>query len=382
MRKILCILLLLIFILNVYSSYAINLNELQEQYKQMQNNLNEANQELESVTNELSENLQQVQQLDEQIANSEKEIEELSAKTEELQEQIKLQEKKLEVAKQDYSKQKEILENRLIAIYEAGEIKYIDVILSSTSFTSFLSNYFLISQVAQYDTDLLESIEKEKNEIELATQKLENNKSQLVTLKKNAQKTSSILQSTKSIRENYISKLSEQEQAIQNKIDEYNFQVNEIEAQIKQITSNSISEEYIGGDMIWPIPGYTTITSKYGMRTHPITGVYKLHTGTDISAPLGASFVAMADGVVSKAEYNGAYGNMVIIDHGGGISTLYAHGSEITVQAGQTVTKGDVVLKVGSTGYSTGPHAHFEIRVNGETVDPIEYFERNYIKNE
>jgi murein DD-endopeptidase MepM/ murein hydrolase activator NlpD len=125
--------------------------------------------------------------------------------------------------------------------------------------------------------------------------------------------------------------------------------------------------------MAWPVPGYTTITSKYGMRTHPITGVYKLHSGVDISAPTGTNFIAAADGVVTKATYNTAYGNMVMIDHGGGISTLYAHGSEIMVQVGQEVKKNDVVLKVGSTGYATGPHAHFEVRINGSTVEPLDY---------
>ena len=97
------------------------------------------------------------------------------------------------------------------------------------------------------------------------------------------------------------------------------------------------------------------------MRVHPITGQYKLHTGVDIGAPMGANFVAANDGVVVKAGPNTAYGNMVIIDHGGGISTLYAHGSEILVEVGQTVKRGDAILKVGSTGYSTGPHAHFEV---------------------
>ena len=136
---------------------------------------------------------------------------------------------------------------------------------------------------------------------------------------------------------------------------------------------NSISADYIGGAMTWPIPGYTTITSEYGMRVHPITGAYKLHTGTDIGAPMGADFVSAAKGVVVKATYNAAYGNMVIIDHGGGVQTLYAHGSEILVQVGQEVEAGTPVLKVGSTGYSTGPHAHFEIRINGQTVNPLEY---------
>ena len=125
--------------------------------------------------------------------------------------------------------------------------------------------------------------------------------------------------------------------------------------------------------MLWPVPGYTRITSQYGMRTHPITGIYKLHTGVDIGAPMGANFIAAADGTVIKAGYNNAYGNMVIIDHGGGIQTLYAHGSEILVQLGQTVKQGEAILKVGSTGYSTGPHAHFEVRINGNIVNPMEW---------
>lgn len=124
----------------------------------------------------------------------------------------------------------------------------------------------------------------------------------------------------------------------------------------------------------WPVPGYTKITSHFGMRIHPITGNYKLHSGTDVAAPIGANFVAMADGIVITAKYSNSYGNMVIIDHGQNILTLYAHGSEILVAAEQTVKKDDVILKVGSTGVSTGAHAHFEIRINGSFVNPETYF--------
>ena len=182
-----------------------------------------------------------------------------------------------------------------------------------------------------------------------------------------------MLANTKTMRQYYISKLSTEEQELQAKIDEYNGQVNAIEAEIKLMALNSISADYIGGAMTWPIPGYNTITSEFGMRVHPITGAYKLHTGTDIGAPMGADFVAMGKGVVTKASMTPAYGNMVIIDHGGGVQTLYAHGSEILVQVGQEVEAGTPVLKVGSTGYSTGPHAHFEIRINGQPVNPMDY---------
>ena len=181
------------------------------------------------------------------------------------------------------------------------------------------------------------------------------------------------------MRENYIARLSEEEKAKQAQIDEITSQYNEINKQILELAKQGLDTEYIGGVLAWPVPGYTKISSNYGMRVHPITGQYKLHTGVDISAPMGANFVAANDGIVTKAGYNTAYGNMVIIDHGGGISTLYAHGSEILVTVGQTVTRNEPILKVGSTGYSTGPHAHFEVRINGVVTNPIEYITNGVI---
>ena len=170
-----------------------------------------------------------------------------------------------------------------------------------------------------------------------------------------------------------MGKLTQAELEIQNQIDTYYQDVREVENQILAIVAQS-GGEYIGGVLAWPVPGYSRITSPFGMRVHPITGVYKLHTGMDVGAPIGANFVAANSGIVVKAEYNRAYGNMVMINHGGGIMTLYAHGSEILVQVGQQVLRGDPVLKVGSTGYSTGPHAHFEVRVNGVYQNPVDYF--------
>ena len=219
----------------------------------------------------------------------------------------------------------------------------------------------------------LEDMKEKKDSIELSKKKLDNEKEQLATIKQNQIKTARILENTKVVRENYISKLSNTEKDIQSKIDEYNTRFSEINAEILSLAMDGLDTKYIGGELAWPVPGYTRISSKYGMRTHPITGVYKLHTGVDISAPMGANFIAANDGVVTKAGMNSAYGNMVIIDHGGGISTLYAHGSEILVQVGQVVKRGDAVLKVGSTGYSTGPHAHFEVRMDGVVTDPMPY---------
>ena len=384
MRKILCI--VLAFIISSFSIFTCVLAEetntsnttdaksLKQQQEELQNQIDEANGELENVQNELSENLQQVQKLDEKIASSQTELDELNAKITELQTSIDQVGAELQKAEESYNSQKKLLDDRLVEIYEEGEIRYLDVLLSSKNMSEFLSTYFLVTELVDYDKQLLEDMGEKKHEIELSKEKLDNEQEELATIKANQTKTAKIVENTKTVRENFIAKLSEEEKQIQSQIDEYNRQFDEVNAEILKLAMDGIDTQYIGGELAWPVPGYTRITSKYGMRTHPITGIYKLHTGVDIGAPMGANFVAANDGIVVKAGYNGAYGNMVIIDHGGGIQTLYAHGSEITVNVGDTVKRGEtVVLKVGSTGYSTGAHAHFEVRINGVTTDPLPY---------
>lgn len=370
--KVLAIIILICAI--TFASNAADLNELQDQKTNIQTQLDESKQELTDVTEELTENLKQIQKLDESIVDSETTLNEVNDEITELEKQI--EEIELEYLKitQKYKVQKQLLDMRLVAIYESGNTTYLDVILGSKSITDFISTYFLLSELASYDIDLLDQVDKEKKEIEEKSGQIEVSKEQLEQTRRTAQKTKITLSNTKLLRENYMSKLSEEEQQIQAKIDEYNTQINQIENEIRSLAKIiNFGEDYNGGTMQWPIAGHYTITSNYGMRVHPITGVYKLHTGVDISAGIGTNFTAIADGVVVKAEYNTAYGNMVIIDHGGGVQTLYAHGSEIVATLGQEVKAGDIVLKVGSTGYSTGPHAHFEVRINGSPVDPLDY---------
>ncbi len=382
MRKFLIIVLaFVIMIISIFPYVHAESNEtnntvvenLQNERNEIQNQMNEASGQLEGVQNDLSENLQQVQKLDERITETEQELNDLNTKITELQSSIDEVEANLNTAEQNYNSQKKLLDNYLIEVQESSDVEYLDVLFSSKNISEFLSSYFLISELASYEMDLLDDMQAKKKDIELSKMKLEQDREQLATIKANQSKTATILENTKSVRENFISKLSDQEKDIQSKIDEYNTRFEEINKEILELAQGSISAEYIGGELEWPVPGYTRITSKYGMRTHPITGVYKLHTGVDIGAPRGANFIAANDGIVTKASYNNAYGNMVIIDHGGGVSTLYAHGSEILVEVGQTVKRGDPILKVGSTGYSTGPHAHFEVRLNGVVTDPMPY---------
>lgn len=353
--------------------YAENLEGLQEQSNDLVSQLTETNNQLKAVQDEISQNMQQLQEVNTQISQSQEEINTINIQVDELKKQIEENEQKLEKVQKEYDDIQGLLDARLIATYRAPKLQSLDILLNSKSISELLGNYYSLKKLTEYDTILLKTVKEQKSEIETTKKILAEKKKQVITNKQTQQKKSQVLTNTKTMREYYLSKLTAQELELQTKIDEYNAQVAEIEAEIRLLALNTISEDYIGGAMIWPVPGYTGITSEYGMREHPITSAYKLHTGVDIGAPIGASFVASANGIVTKATFNSAYGNMVIIDHGGGVQTLYAHGSEIVVQVGQTVAKGDEVLKVGSTGYSTGPHAHFEIRINGQTVNPLDF---------
>ena len=347
--------------------------DLQTQQQQLQEQIEQANQELSNTQSELSENLQEVEKLDEKISTSEAELQKLNEQVETLKASMKQTEDELNEVTEKYEKQKKVFEQRVVALYETGEIDYLDILLNSNSVSEFVSSYYVIAEITEADNELLNDIAEKKDTIALSKEKLENEKEELASLVETQQRTSKILQNTKTIRESYISKLSDEEKEKQAQIDEMTKQYEEVNRQILELAEQGLDTQYIGGELAWPVPGYTKITSKYGMRVHPITGQYKLHTGVDIGAPTGANFIAANDGIVVKSEYNTAYGRMVIIDHGGGISTLYAHGSEFLVEVGQTVKRGDAVLKVGSTGYSTGPHAHFEVRINGVVTDPMPY---------
>ncbi len=348
-------------------------SDMQNQKNQLQEQITEANEEIENIQIELTENLEQLNNLNSQINTYESEIASLEDNLNKVTKEIENVTAKLSIIEENYTIQKKTLENRILALYEAGDIYYLDVLLKSSSFTEFISNYYLIGEIAKYDNNILENIERQKNQIDAIQQSLVEKKENLKTLKKNKQKTAISLENSKIIRNSYIEKLSDDEKATQNKIDKYQKELDNLDAQITALTTLNIGEDFIGGEFIWPAPGYSTITSNFGMRFHPIIKVNRVHTGTDIAMPTGSYVIASNDGVVIQSTYSTSYGNMIVIDHGGGITTLYGHGSERIVQNGQTVKKGDLIMKSGSTGWSTGPHLHFEVRVNGTAIDSMDF---------
>lgn len=352
---------------------------LEEQKQNNQTKQEEAKKELEYVQEELSESLVKIQELDDKIRQAENEILGMDTKLTELGTKVTDTEQKLSVVQKSYEENKALMEKRLVVMYECGDVSYLDLLLRSSSLVEFLSNYYVIQEIMQSDSELLENIEKEKQEIEIKKKQLEEEKAQLKLLKTKKEQTRIIMQNNKTIQQNQIDKLSEDEKGLQDKIQEYKNEEARIENLIKLASQNyTYNVEYTGGVMAWPVAkSGTYITSPFGTRKHPVRGVIRLHSGIDIgNAGFGAPIIAAADGVVSLAGYNGGYGNCVMINHGNGVSTLYGHGQKILTQVGTQVKKGDLIMEVGSTGVSTGPHLHFEVRINGSAVNPLPYVQQ------
>ena len=283
---------------------------------------------------------------------------------------------KLQIASQNYEEKSDLLARRLVAIYEAGDAQYLDILLKSKSVTDFISRSYMIQEIAEYDGILINQIEEEKNNIETTKQKLENEQSEIRIIKAKSEQTTIVLNNMQTLQKSYISKLSDSEKILQQQLTEYKKEQDEIQRQIL-LATNVIPPniQYTGGEMLWPVAiSGTAITSDYGVREHPIQGVVREHTGIDIgNTPTGTPVVAAADGIVTYAGWLGGYGNCVMISHGEGVVTLYGHGNKILTSVNTKVKQGDVIMEVGSTGNSTGPHLHFEVRVNGTCTSPWQF---------
>ena len=356
---------------------AITSSELEQRRIELREEINKAGKNLENINVQLTENLEAINNLDEQIGEYETQIESVSNNINQVEKQIRETETSLKTIQKRYNHQNELLKKRIVYMYEAGETKYLDVLLNSKSIVYFITRYYLIQEIAQYDRDFLNDIKKEKDEIEKIEESLKTSKETLKEIKAEQKKLAISLENAKVVKSGYVNNLNEEEIKIQEEISIYQKELDLIELDVLMAALESNGSQYVGGTFAWPAPGYYTITSPYGMRLHPVIKSYRNHSGMDIGAPMGSYAIAANDGVVTKSMYSNSYGNMIMIDHGGGVTTLYAHGSELIARVGDKVKRGDAIMKVGSTGWSTGPHLHFEIRINGQTIDPYPYVTSN-----
>ena len=375
-KRFVTIITIFVLLFCFYSFSVSNADTLSDQQQQIKEQKEQAEQKLEYVKEELSSRLVKIQELADNIQKSQNEIDGMEEELSTLQTKVEETTRKLKVVQNNYEENEKLLEERLVVLYETGDVAFIDILLRSASLIDFLSNYYTIEQIVQNDTELLEKIEKERAEVENTKTQLEEQKANLKILKAKKEQAKIVLQNSKTIQENELNQLTEEEKQLQENIQNYKAEEQRIENLIKLASNDYVyNGEYTGGVMAWPLAkSGTYITSDYGIREHPIQGIIKQHTGIDIgNAGFGAPIIAAADGVVSMASYYGGYGNCVMINHGNGVSTLYGHGQKILTTVGTEVKKGDLIMEVGSTGNSTGPHLHFEVRINGTPVDPKPY---------
>jgi murein DD-endopeptidase MepM/ murein hydrolase activator NlpD len=377
-NKIISIFTIVVLITCFYSNSKTKAETLEEQQQSIQEQKQEAQEKLEYVQDELSSAIVEIQELDDTITNAEQQIATLNNEINELETKIEEITNRLTEIEKQYIFNEELMEERLVTAYETGDVTYLEILLNSASILDFLSNYYTIQELIESDIELLDELDVQKEEIEKSRSELEEQRASLKLKKAKNEQLAVITQNNKTLKEEKIASLSEEEQELQQKIEEYKEEESKIEALIQLATNGyEYSGDYTGGIMAWPIAkSGTYITSGYGIRQHPIQGVIKQHTGIDIgNAGYGAPVIAAADGVVTMAGYYGGYGNCVIINHGNGIVTLYGHGQTILTEVGAEVKKGDLIMEVGSTGNSTGPHLHFEVRVNGTATNPLPYLQ-------
>lgn len=269
----------------------------------------------------------------------------------------------------DYDKKSGALGKRVRDIYINGQISYLDVLFGAKDFQDFLTRMDLLKKVIKQDYDLVQVVFAEKQDIEDTQKQLAEDKEKQEGLELKARQAREVMEQKVKKRQQLIDKMKN-DKAV------FDRQYDELMAASKQVTRMIQNSHYNvqpsgNGAMIWPISG--PVTSEFGWRTHPITGDQRFHSGLDIGGDYGMPVHAAQSGTVTYAGWISGYGNTVIIDHGGGITTLYGHNQSLAVSVGQSVSQGDVISYCGSTGNSTGPHCHFEVRQNGEPVSPYGY---------
>lgn len=313
---------------------------------------------------------QEIKDLESKIAMKNLEIKELDASIALTEEKIQAALEEIDKLEADILVQCNNLNDRLRAMYKNGGVGFVDVLLGSSSVTDFMTNMDWIQRIYDSDKDMLSKLETQHRRIQSQREYLEGLQADLELSKADEKSKKDSLEVDKAAVNEKKAAVEDDIEALEEQLDALNQEANRLVAEILALQGDG---EFVGGDFTWPAPGVSRISSPFGYRIHPILKYNKLHTGMDIAAPNNTNVVASNSGQVIKAAWNNSYGYMIMIDHGGGIVTLYAHNNKLLVSTGDVVYKGQTIALSGATGQVTGPHVHFEVRVNGEYVDPANY---------
>lgn len=348
--------------------------DLEAELSDVQSQMNEAQHRKELAEEQIGSVSELLRQIQSELDVALNELHAIEVQQSQVNAQIQQTEVELAAAQKRLDERERILNKRLRDVYMHGKLNYLEVILGAKNFTDFANRLEFLKRIVSADLNLITEIRAERELILQKKQQLEAQRQQLAKLQAEAEAKKTVVENKKQDQLIVLARLQDEKALAEASYAELQATSQDIEARIRARQQQGASAGQVvhgSGVFVWPTSG--PITSPFGYRIHPIFGTQIYHSGIDIGVDTGTPIVAADSGVVIEADWLGGYGYAVVIDHGNGLSTLYGHNSELAVSPGQSVQQGQVIAYAGSTGYSTGPHCHFEVRVNGSPVDPMGY---------
>lgn len=404
MKKLLALLMVFAVLLPIFATPVMASQTTRQRLAELERQRNAARTEVQGTQNllqglrtEMADLMAEMQRLDEALVAAAEALDDIEMAL--LGTEVRIEEatEDLELAQLERDIQYEVMRARLREMHESGPVGLLDVLFRAASFSDFLMRMEAVRTVSEFDQDMLQRMEAAESRVAQNIETLNREHNMIVDLQFQEILAEQALQDAMEERTEWFARLVEDEEQLdallalqaaeQRALDEafgvVQAQLRAEEAEAARLAreeaNRRLQEEQAArtaslgnspGTFAWPVPGQNRITSDFGPRTNPITRRQETHRGIDIGAPSGTRIIAAADGYVRLAAWHGGYGLTVIIDHAGGYSTLYAHNSRNLVSVGQRVNRGDHIANIGSTGQSTGPHLHFEIRRNGTAINP------------
>jgi murein DD-endopeptidase MepM/ murein hydrolase activator NlpD len=355
------------------------LDRVRDKISETQTKLTQKRQQERSLLRELEATEREREAAQARLSRINRDLRATTARVSELQRKLLVAQASLQTAERDLSGHYERFGRRLRAIYEAGSPDYLELIFTAHNLSDLLVRLELMQRLLASDAELFNQVreykvrvEAEKERIEKTKKELEQRQTEIVALQRETAAETSRIKAKVREREAVLRRIASERKAYEEALDEWEAEARRIETFIRsQQKRGPSTSQAAAGSMLWPVRG--RISSDFGWRVHPIFRSRRFHAGLDIAAPYGTPVVAAAGGTVILSGWVGGYGKTVVIDHGGGISTLYGHSSSLLVREGEAVQAGQTIAKVGSTGYSTGPHVHFEVRRDGAAVNPRDW---------